>query len=215
MAIRCDHIFRPVLNEYVVYYNRHRAHSTHVSHPLVKRSAGAPGEGGALDPRGAGSGSAARRAPGGEKTPPAPVHRALQPRGGEKSGLALGPGIPDPARGLPLEPHPDPHPLPEGTRVVSNPVLGGLHHTHLPARKGCPSRARKTAITKEERVRRAKLRAGEPAQAAKRAGEASHAFFLRPSPPSSLPSTSGVVVLGRVRAFRIGRIRFLAEHRCE
>ncbi|HHQ48695.1 MAG TPA: hypothetical protein ENK19_07415 [Acidobacteria bacterium] len=43
---------------------------------------------------------------------------------------SLGPGIPDPADGLPVEPQPDPHKLPEGTKVVSTPVLGGLHHTY-------------------------------------------------------------------------------------
>jgi len=42
----------------------------------------------------------------------------------------LGPGIPDPAEGLPVEPHPDRHRLPEGTKVVSTPVLGGLFHTY-------------------------------------------------------------------------------------
>ena len=58
-----------------------------ISHRLVKRSAGGAGDGGVFDPTGAESGSEARRAPGGEKTSPAPAHRALQPRGGEKYGL--------------------------------------------------------------------------------------------------------------------------------
>jgi len=40
------------------------------------------------------------------------------------------PGIPDPAEGLPVEPQPDPHPLPDGVKVVSTPILGGLHHTY-------------------------------------------------------------------------------------
>jgi len=43
---------------------------------------------------------------------------------------SLGPGIPDPAKGLPVEPQADPHRLPEGTEAVSTPVLGGLHHTY-------------------------------------------------------------------------------------
>jgi len=43
---------------------------------------------------------------------------------------SLGPGIPDPADGLPVEPQPDRHRLPAGTDVVSTPVLGGLHHTY-------------------------------------------------------------------------------------
>ena len=38
--------------------------------------------------------------------------------------------IPDPADGLPVEPQADPHKLPEGTKVVSTPILGGLHHTY-------------------------------------------------------------------------------------
>ena len=41
---------------------------------------------------------------------------------------SLGPGIPDPAEGLPVKPHPDRHRLPEGMKVVSTPVLGGLYH---------------------------------------------------------------------------------------
>jgi len=43
---------------------------------------------------------------------------------------SLGPGIPDAAEGLPVEPHPDRHRLPEGMKVVSTPVLGGLYHTY-------------------------------------------------------------------------------------
>jgi len=58
-----------------------------ISHCFVKRSAGGAGDGGVFDPTGAESGSEALRAPGGEKTSPAPAHRALQPRGGEKCGL--------------------------------------------------------------------------------------------------------------------------------
>ena len=59
-----------------------------ISHRRVKRSAGGAGDGGVFDPTGAESYSAVRRAPGGEKTPPTPDHRALQPRGGEKCRLA-------------------------------------------------------------------------------------------------------------------------------
>ncbi|MCD4749700.1 MAG: integrase core domain-containing protein [Thermoanaerobaculales bacterium] len=43
---------------------------------------------------------------------------------------SLGPGIPDPAEGLPVEPQPDRHRLPESVKVVSTPILGGLHHTY-------------------------------------------------------------------------------------
>jgi len=64
------------------------AYLARISHRLAKRSAGGAGDGGVFDPTGAESGSAARRAPGGEKTSPALVHRALQPRGGEECGLA-------------------------------------------------------------------------------------------------------------------------------
>jgi len=60
-----------------------------VSHRLAKRSARGAGEGDDFDPTRAESGSDARRARGGEKAPPAPVHRALQPRGGEKRGLKV------------------------------------------------------------------------------------------------------------------------------
>lgn len=43
---------------------------------------------------------------------------------------SLGPGIPHPAEGLPVGPQADRHRLPDGTKVVSTPVLGGLHHTY-------------------------------------------------------------------------------------
>ena len=43
---------------------------------------------------------------------------------------SLGPGIPDPADGLPVAAQPDRHRLPPGSRVVSKPVLGGLHHEY-------------------------------------------------------------------------------------
>ncbi len=44
--------------------------------------------------------------------------------------MSLGPGIPDPPEGLPVEVDPERHALPEGCRVVSTPVLGGLHHEY-------------------------------------------------------------------------------------
>ena len=45
---------------------------------------------------------------------------------------SLGPGIPEPAEGLPVEPQqPNRHRLPEGVKAVSTPVLGGLHHTYM------------------------------------------------------------------------------------
>lgn len=44
--------------------------------------------------------------------------------------MALGPGIPDPPERLPAAPSPHPHRLPEGARVRSKPILGGLHHEY-------------------------------------------------------------------------------------
>ena len=41
---------------------------------------------------------------------------------------SLGPGIPEPPEGLPVPRQPHRHHLPDGYRVVSTPVLGGLHH---------------------------------------------------------------------------------------
>jgi transposase InsO family protein len=49
--------------------------------------------------------------------------------------MALGPGIPDPPPGLPVEPNADRHALPEGFEVVGKPVLGGLHHEYRLERK--------------------------------------------------------------------------------
>ena len=43
---------------------------------------------------------------------------------------SLGPSVPDPASDLPVDPGPDRHGIPTGRRVVSTPVLGGLHHDY-------------------------------------------------------------------------------------
>ena len=43
---------------------------------------------------------------------------------------SLGPNVPEPAGGLPVAPDPDRHGIPTGRRVVSTPVLGGLHHDY-------------------------------------------------------------------------------------
>lgn len=43
--------------------------------------------------------------------------------------MSLGPGIPDPEDGFPVKPLPD-HRPPEKTKVVSKPILGGLHHEY-------------------------------------------------------------------------------------
>ena len=42
---------------------------------------------------------------------------------------SLGPGIPEPSNLLPL-PSSGRHTLPEGSRVMARPVLGGLHHEY-------------------------------------------------------------------------------------
>ncbi len=42
---------------------------------------------------------------------------------------SLGPNVPDPTSDLPVDP-PDRHHIPLGRRVVSTPVLGGLHHDY-------------------------------------------------------------------------------------
>jgi putative transposase len=44
--------------------------------------------------------------------------------------MALGPGIPDPPDGLPVELQAHRHRLPNGVRVASTPILGGLHHEY-------------------------------------------------------------------------------------
>ena len=43
---------------------------------------------------------------------------------------SLGPGIPDPAEGLPVPLLAHRHRLPPGSRVVATPILGGLHHEY-------------------------------------------------------------------------------------
>jgi len=43
---------------------------------------------------------------------------------------ALGPGIPDPPIGVPIELQPKRHKVPRGSEVTARPVLGGLHHEY-------------------------------------------------------------------------------------
>ena len=43
---------------------------------------------------------------------------------------SLGPNVPESACDLPVDPGPDGHGIPTGRRVVSTPVLGGLHHDY-------------------------------------------------------------------------------------
>ncbi len=43
---------------------------------------------------------------------------------------SLGPGIPDPPRGLPVPAQLNRHRLPAGVRVAATPILGGLHHEY-------------------------------------------------------------------------------------
>jgi transposase InsO family protein len=47
---------------------------------------------------------------------------------------SLGPNVPEPANGLHVEPAPHRHQIPSGKRIVSRPVLGGLHHDYRLAR---------------------------------------------------------------------------------
>jgi transposase InsO family protein len=42
----------------------------------------------------------------------------------------LGPGFPEPSPGLPVARQKDRHQIPEGCRVASKPILGGLHHEY-------------------------------------------------------------------------------------
>ena len=44
--------------------------------------------------------------------------------------MSLGPGLPDPPEGLPVEPSPERHQLLPGHKVLSKPILGGLHHEY-------------------------------------------------------------------------------------
>jgi putative transposase len=44
--------------------------------------------------------------------------------------VALGPGLPEPPEGLPAPLQPDRHRLPDNVRVLSKPILGGLHHEY-------------------------------------------------------------------------------------
>jgi len=48
----------------------------------------------------------------------------------ERPHSSLGPGLPVPARGLPVAPQPHRHQLPQGWRIVTKAVLGGLHHEY-------------------------------------------------------------------------------------
>src|SRR5580700_7410752 len=44
--------------------------------------------------------------------------------------MALGPGVPDPPRGVPAPLRPHRHPLSASPAVVAKPVLNGLHHDY-------------------------------------------------------------------------------------
>jgi hypothetical protein len=48
--------------------------------------------------------------------------------------MALGPGVPDPPRGVPAPLRPHRHPLIASRAVVAKPVLNGLHHDYRLAR---------------------------------------------------------------------------------
>jgi putative transposase len=43
---------------------------------------------------------------------------------------SLGPGFPEPTQGLPVAPQPQRHQLPADAKVVSKPILSGLHHEY-------------------------------------------------------------------------------------
>jgi putative transposase len=43
---------------------------------------------------------------------------------------SLGPGFPEPTEGLPVAPQPQRHQLPADAKVVTKPILGGLHHEY-------------------------------------------------------------------------------------
>lgn len=49
---------------------------------------------------------------------------------GARPHSSLGPSVPDPAADLPVDPDVDRHGIPTDRRVVSTPVLGGLHHDY-------------------------------------------------------------------------------------
>jgi transposase InsO family protein len=43
---------------------------------------------------------------------------------------SLGPGLPEPANGLPVPRQKQRHQIPVGYRVSARPILGGLHHEY-------------------------------------------------------------------------------------
>ena len=44
--------------------------------------------------------------------------------------MALGPGVPQPSEQYPAKPLPHRHAIPAGARLISTPVLNGLHHEY-------------------------------------------------------------------------------------